>query len=316
VLCQTGDRIEAVSGRGVAYERLAEPWNQPSGAGIIGRALRERRTLVVNDAARDPDYVSGESTKGVRSELVAPIWVGSELWGALDVQEQAVDAFDEADARLIETVADQLGAALRSATLYEQLERAYIGTAEALAAALEAKDAHTASHARAMVHNAEALGRALGLDGKELRDITYGAAFHDIGKIAVPESILNKPGPLTDAEREQVERHVVIGEQILAPVEFLAGVRPMVRHGHERWDGTGYPDHLRADEIPFGARVIFVCDAFDAMTSDRPYRRAMRRDAARRELREHRGRQFDPRMVDAFLDVVDAADPGALEPTA
>src|SRR5205807_1134955 len=207
VLREEGDSIAALAGRGVSYERLPGPWSQPLGSGIIGRSLRERRTLVVNEVGRDADYLVAETTLGVRSELVAPIWVGSELWGALDVQEQSVDAFDEADARLIETVADQLGAALRSATLYEQLERAYIGTAEALATALEAKDAHTASHARAMVDNAEAVGRLLGLDGRALRDLTYGAAFHDIGKIAVPESILNKPGPLTREERAQVERH-------------------------------------------------------------------------------------------------------------
>ncbi len=316
VLREDGDRIAAAAGRGVAYERLAEPWSQPAGSGIIGRSLRERRTLVVNDTAGDPDYLTAETTRGVRSELVAPIWLGAQLWGVLDVQEQTTDAFDEADARLIETVSDQLGAALRSATLYEQLERAYIGTAEALAAALEAKDAHTASHARAMVHNAEVLAKALGLDGNALRDVTYGAAFHDIGKIAVPESILNKPGPLTDAERAEVERHAVIGEQILAPVEFLAGVRPLVRHGHERWDGRGYPDRLSGEGIPLGSRVIFVCDAFDAMTSDRPYRRAMPRDAAKRELRQHRGTQFDPHMVDLFLDVIEYPAPGALEPTA
>jgi diguanylate cyclase (GGDEF)-like protein len=313
VLREDGDSIASLAGRGVAYERLAGPWSQPRGSGIIGRSLRERRTLVVNDVGADPDYLAAESTKGVRSELVAPIWVGSELWGALDVQEQSKDAFDEADARLIETVADQLGAALRSATLYEQLERAYIGTAEALAAALEAKDAHTASHARAMVHNAEAVGRLLGLDGNALRDLTYGAAFHDIGKIAVPESILNKPGPLTPEERTQVERHVVVGEQILAPIEFLASVRPLVRHGHERWDGMGYPDRLTGDAIPFGSRVIFVCDAFDAMTSDRPYRRAMAKEAARGELRAHRGTQFDPQMVDALLEVVDSHPSPALD---
>jgi HD-GYP domain-containing protein (c-di-GMP phosphodiesterase class II) len=249
----------------------------------------------------------------VRSELVSPIWVGSELWGAIDIQEAAPEAFDEADARLIETVADQLGAALRSATLYEQLERAYIGTAEALAAALEAKDAHTANHARSLVRNAEAIARLLGLSGVALRDVRYGAAFHDIGKIAVPESILNKPGPLTDDERAEVERHVLVGEQILAPVEFLAGVRPLVRHGHERWDGTGYPDRLAGEEIPLGARIILACDAYDAMTSDRPYRSAMARPAAREEMRRYSGSQFDPAIVSALLEVLDRQEAPTLE---
>ncbi|HKP90154.1 MAG TPA: diguanylate cyclase, partial [Thermoleophilaceae bacterium] len=300
------ETIVAVGGRGAAFERLPKQWRQPRSAGVIGRCMRERRTVVVPDTERDPDYFASEMTEAVRSELVSPIWVGAQMWGAIDVQETMTEAFDEGDARLIETVADQLGAALRSATLYEQLERAYIGTAEALAAALEAKDAHTALHARSIVDTAEAVGLALGLGGEALRDLRYGAAFHDIGKIAVPEAILNKPGPLTDAERAEVERHVVVGEQILAPVEFLAGVRPLVRHGHEHWDGGGYPDGLAGERIPLGSRIILACDALDAMTSDRPYRAAMPDAEARRELRRFAGTQFDPAIVDALLHVLDA----------
>ncbi|MDQ3933504.1 MAG: GAF domain-containing protein, partial [Actinomycetota bacterium] len=309
-----GESIELLAGRGAAYTGIdADAWNQPLSAGVIGRCLRERRSVVVNDVSRDSDYFSVAATEAVRSELVAPIWVGPELWGALDVQEVAENAFDEADARLIETVTDQLGAALRSAILYEQLERAYLGTAEALATALEAKDAHTASHARSIVSNAEAVARMLGLGGRDLRDVRYGAAFHDIGKIAVPEAILNKPGPLTDQERAQVERHVLVGEQILAPVDFLSRVRTIVRHGHERWDGTGYPDRLAGEEIPIGSRIVLACDAYDAMTSDRPYREAMPRRTARAELQMHAGGQFDPQVVELLLEVLDRRESPTLE---
>ena len=311
---EDGETIRLCAGRGVAYSNLeADEWSQPVSAGVIGRCLRERRSILVNDVGRDSDYFAVPATEAVRSELVAPIWVGPELWGALDVQELTENAFDEADARLIETVTDQLGAALRSAILYEQLERAYLGTAEALGAALEAKDAHTANHARSIVSNAEAVARLLGLTGAELRDIRYGAAFHDIGKIAVPESVLNKPGPLTDEERAQVERHVLVGEQILAPVDFLSRVRTIVRHGHERWDGTGYPDRLAGEEIPLGSRIVLACDAHDAMTSDRPYREAMPRTAARAELQLHAGRQFDPRVVDALLEVLERREAPTIE---
>jgi HD-GYP domain-containing protein (c-di-GMP phosphodiesterase class II) len=309
-----GESIELQAGRGAAYDAIAASDRiQPISAGVIGRCLRERRSIVVNDVSRDPDYFAVPATESVKSELVAPIWVGPELWGAVDVQEVTDNAFDDADARLIETVTDQLGAALRSALLYEQLERAYLGTAEALGAALEAKDAHTASHARSIVTNAEGIARLLGLAGQELRDVRYGAAFHDIGKIAVPEAVLNKPGPLTDQERAQVERHVLVGEQILAPVEFLARVRTIVRHGHERWDGTGYPDRLAGEEIPLGSRIVLACDALDAMTSDRPYREAMPRKAARAELRAHAGSQFDPRVVDALFEVLERREAPTLE---
>ena len=142
------------------------------------------------------------------------------------------------------------------------------------------------------------------MSDEELRNLRYAAAFHDIGKVAVPEQILNKPGPLTDSERREVERHVEIGAEILSEVDFLAEVLPLVRHCHEHWDGGGYPDGLAGDTIPLGARVILVCDAHDAMTADRPYRRALAPDAAREEIRSSVGRQFDKRVASAFLDAV------------
>jgi diguanylate cyclase (GGDEF)-like protein len=295
-----------IAGRGELYERLEDQhWEQAQSEGVIGRCLRDRHVVLVPDTELDPDFTAPAWIVHARSELCAPVWVGGELWGAINVEEAAPGAFDEDDARLLQTVADQLGSALRSALLYERLDRAYLGTAEALATALEAKDSYTAQHAHSIVQWAEAVGRRLGMDNEALRDLRYGAIFHDIGKIAVPEAILNKRGPLDAAERKLVERHTIVGEQILAPVDFLAGVRPLVRHEHERWDGTGYPDGLSREEIPLGARIVFVCDAFHAMTSDRPYRVAMSEPSARTELRDGAGTQFDPRVVDAFLAVLD-----------
>jgi diguanylate cyclase (GGDEF)-like protein len=300
--------VRSLVGRGEMYDHLADHrWEQPVTAGVIGRCLRERHVIVVSDTREDPDFIENEDLDPLPlSELCAPVWVGDELWGAINVEELEQSAFDEDDARLLQTVADQLGSALRSALLYEQLDRAYLGTAEALATALEAKDSYTAQHAHSIVKWAEAVGRRLGMDEHELRDLRYGAVFHDIGKIAIPEAILNKQGPLDEAEREIMERHTIVGEQILAPVEFLAGVRPIVRHEHERWDGAGYPDGLRGEQIPLGSRIVLVCDAFHAMTSDRPYRDAMSEDAARAELIAGAGTQFDPRVVDGFLAVLDA----------
>jgi HD-GYP domain-containing protein (c-di-GMP phosphodiesterase class II) len=233
-----------------------------------------------------------------------PVVVSGRAWGAITVQGTETEAFDEEDARLLQAVADQLAAALRSATLYDQLERAYLGTAEALSAALEAKDSYTAAHSRSLVQRAEAVGRRLGMSGAALRSLRYAAVFHDIGKLAVPEAILNKPGPLTEDEFAVVKRHTVVGEQILAPVEFLEEVLPLVRGAHERWDGAGYPDGLAGEEIPLGARIVFACDTYDAMTTDRPYRAALPEEEARTELRRVAGTQLDPRVVDALLDVV------------
>jgi len=298
--------VESVAVRGEAFERLGQrAWSQPRSAGLIGRCLRERSPVVSGDVTAEQDYRVTAETGDTRSELVVPLWVGDELWGALNVEEIELNAFDEDDVRLVQTMADQVGSALRSALLYEQLERAYLGTAEALAAALEAKDAYTAAHSRSIVRNAELVGRRLEMDDAELRTLRFGAIFHDIGKIAVPEAILHKRGPLTEDEWAEIQKHPVVGERILASVDFLADVLPLVRHEHERWDGGGYPDGLAGDTIPLGARIILACDAYDAMTTNRPYRPAMSDEQARAELVRAAGTQFDPRVVGALLEVLD-----------
>ncbi len=291
--------------RPLACAGLGEAGMEPRPVGSpVWRCLTERRPVLVNDATRDPLYAN-RLPEGVRSALVVPLYAGSDLWGAVEVLSRGAAAFDPGDAQLVQTICDHVGAALLTAELYRELEQTYVGTAAALAAALEAKDDYTADHAQSIADLAVDVGREMGLDDGTLRDLRYGAIFHDIGKIAVPDAILHKPGRLTDDEFEVVKRHPVTGEQILAPVPFLADVRRIVRHDHERWDGTGYPDGLRGPQIPIGARIVLVVDAFHAMTSDRPYRRGMSEDDARRQLMEGAGTQFDPDVVAAFLRVLD-----------
>ena len=163
-----------------------------------------------------------------------------------------------------------------------QLEEQHLATVGALAAALEAKDAYTGSHAQAIAEFAVAVGEELGLPGPELRAVRMGALLHDVGKIGIPESILNKPGPLTDDEFTVMKRHTVIGADIVAGIPGMEQVVRLVRSSHERWDGRGYPDGLSGTDVPTGAYVIAVCDAYHAMTEDRVYRRAMSSDGASR----------------------------------
>src|SRR3954453_3018769 len=229
--------------------------------------------------------------------------------GTIRLYEQE---FDEPEVALLDAVSKATGHALERAwltreriALVDRLEAAWLGTAEALAAALEAKDSYTADHASSIAELAIEVGEEFGLDDDALRDLRYGAIFHDIGKIAIPDAILNKPGPLTGPEFEVIKRHPIVGEQILAPVPFLDQVRRVVRHDHERWDGHGYPDGLKGRQIPIGARIVLVVDAFHAMISDRSYREGMSEESARLELRAHAGTQFDPDVVDAFLRVLD-----------
>ena len=174
----------------------------------------------------------------------------------------------------------------------------------ALSAALQARDGYTGEHSSATVMLTQSVGARLGLDGDALAELALIAALHDIGKLGVPTDIIRKAGPLSEAEWAIMREHSAIGERILKDVPDLAGVARAVRHGHERWDGGGYPDHLAGEEIPLTSRIVFVCDAYDAMTSDRPYRAAMAADDAIAELRAGAGTQFDPQVVQILLGVL------------
>jgi diguanylate cyclase (GGDEF)-like protein len=211
--------------------------------------------------------------------------------------------------RLLAGIAHQAKLAIQNASSFQSLEDTFLSTVEALANALEANDEYTSSHARWITDMALEVGRELGLDAKTLKRLELGALFHDIGKIGIPASILTKPGPLTPEERAVIETHPELGERILAPISRLEDVRPIVRHCHERWDGAGYPDGKAAEDIPIEARVILVCDAFHAMTTDRPYRSRLPIEEALRRLEESAGSQFDPDVVEAFIRLA----PQALE---
>ena len=215
--------------------------------------------------------------------------------------------FADKDLRLLEGMALQARLAINNLITYETLESTFISTIEALANALEAKDEYTSSHARSITDMALELGDAMGMDEKALKRLELGALFHDIGKIGIPSAILLKPGPLTPEEFEVMKGHPELGERILAPIAQLQDVRPIIRSCHERFDGRGYPDGKAGDEIPLEARIIFVCDAFDAMTTNRPYRAALTSEEAISRLEKGAGTQFDPNVVKLFLEMVTAA---------
>ena len=184
------------------------------------------------------------------------------------------------------------------------LQSAYMETVSALASALESKDTGTRAHSQRVQSYAGALARSVD-DRAVVEDVStqYGFLLHDIGKIGIPDGILQKPGPLSAAERRRMQTHTVLGEAMLSGVAFLQGEGlRVVRSHHERWDGRGYPDGLAKGEIPLGARIFAVADALDAMTSHRPYRRALGWDTARQEILDQSGRQFDPDIVAAFRD--------------
>ncbi|MFQ5854662.1 MAG: HD domain-containing phosphohydrolase [Anaerolineae bacterium] len=242
-----------------------------------------------------------------QSVCLAPLRAGDEAVGLLVLGEARTVTREPIGAdklRLIASISDQAASALHRARLYEELEEAYVQTVVALANAMDARDTYTNKHSQQLAEWAVATARELDCNEDEIETIRWAALLHDIGKIGVPDSILRKPGPLTDKERAVIERHPEIGERIVAPVKRLAHVAPIIRAHQERWDGGGYPDGAAGEDIPLAARVLTVVDAYGAMTDERVYRKARSHAEAMTELQRCAGTQFDPQVVEAFLRVM------------
>ena len=298
---EDGGPVRAIAVHGGSPERRDRVAGAQFAAEVARPLLTKRGPFELGDGELTALRLADRPEPG-NTHLLAPLALDGRL-GAL------VAVFDGGEAgeqrsravRLLAGLADQASLALTSARNWEGLERMFVSTVEVLVDALEANEEHTCSHARWISEASLAVGRQLGLDAARLRLIEYAALFHDVGKIGVPHDVLLKPGPLTAEERAQIELHPEIGERILSPVERLGDVARIVRACHERWDGAGYPDRLAGEAIPLEARIIFVCDAFHAMATDRPYRGRLPAAEARRRLREGAGIQFDPGVVDVFL---------------
>ena len=182
-----------------------------------------------------------------------------------------------------------------------------------LARTLAARDTATFEHARRVRRYARALASRVGIvDEEELRTLETAALFHDVGKLAIPDHVLSKAGPLTPEEYEQVKRHAAIGADLLTGLAFPGPLSQLVRHHHENWDGTGYPDRLRREDIPAGARALSIADCYDALTSDRPYRRALSHATAMAMMTDRCGSMFDPMMIEAFVSIAESLQPAAL----
>lgn len=235
---------------------------------------------------------------------IMPLRAGERALGLLllaEVRSQEREPFSADKLRLARSIGDQAASALYRVELFVELEQSYLGTVLALANAVEAKDTYTADHAEQLADMALTVGRDMGLTERQLDDLRYAAILHDIGKIGVPDAVLKKPSRLEPAEWALMRQHPSIGARILAPVPRLASAARIVRHHHERYDGTGYPDGLAGDAIPLGARILTVVDSYSAIVDRRVYKEAFSHAEAVAELRKHAGTQFDPQVVSMFL---------------
>lgn len=246
---------------------------------------------------------------GIQSILFVPVLAHGKVVGGIEIWEsRRRREFTQAEIFLAQSMAAHAGSVLENAALYEQTRRqaeelaqAYDSTLAGWARALELRDEQTQDHTRRVTELAVTLARALGLSEEEIVHIRRGAILHDIGKMALPDSILLKPGPLTPEEEALMRQHPQFAYDMLSPIEFLRPALDIPYCHHERWDGQGYPRGLKGEEIPLAARIFAVVDNWDALTSDRPYRPAWSKEQARQYLREQAGKKFDPRIVEVFL---------------
>lgn len=299
---------------GEMENRIARNWEHESVADderrisrtVVEWVANHGSAILTTNAMDDPRFSSHSSVVAynLRSILCVPLKVKDELIGVIYADSRVQNAlFSDDDRTLLTLFAHQAAVALENARLYQALAAAYDQTLEALASALDTRDRDTQGHSRRVVQYAMRIAREIGLPEDQWPDLQRGALLHDIGKIGVPDAILRKPGPLDDDEWKIMRRHPAYGRDMLDGIPFLQAPCQVVYAHQERYDGSGYPQGLVGEDIPLGARIFAVADAFDAITSDRPYRNAADIEEARARIRQASGAQFDPRVVEAFLRV-------------
>ena len=285
----------AVAGEGVERNLIGERIRLSDLA--IGRVVDSGEPALLE---QHPEIARNGVTGGA-----APIaWEGRVRGAVAAKLTNGGHRFGHRELEILCQLAELAAAALQHSEQRDRLEPIVEAGVEALAAAIDMRDGYTSEHSAEVVELARRVGRGLSLEPAALVELECAARLHDVGKIGVPDEILRKPGPLDESEWKTIRRHPERGAEVLARIPGLEAVATIVRFHHERWDGGGYPDGLAGDSIPLASRVISACDAFRAMTSDRPYRRAMQRELALEELEEHAGSQFDPYVVDALLEVL------------
>lgn len=296
--------------RGIDHVNLDEESFKVSRT-IVRRVADSGEPILTTNAQDDPRFGSQLSVAmhQLRSILCAPLKIKNQLIGVIYVDNRArTGIFQESELNLITAFADQAAVAIDNAQLFEnlqasnqELQDAYQATLEGWVQALDMRDKETEGHTKRVTAMTERLARSMGVTGDELINITRGALLHDIGKMAIPDGILLKPGKLTDDERKLIQKHPVYAYDMLKRIEFLLPAIDIPYCHHEKWDGTGYPRGLKRNEIPFAARIFPVIDVWDALVSDRPYRKGKPPEEVLEHIKADAGKHFDPQAVEAFL---------------
>ena len=262
--------------------------------GIIKFSLKTEKEYLANDVGKDEIFY--DVTGVTKSAVSIPVVLEGKKM-AISIERITRNAFKESDLDFLRIFSRLVALSIMKTDLYLELKKTYFQTVEALVYAVELKDPYTRGHSRRVADYSIRIGEELGFSKEELEDLELAALLHDIGKIGVKGAILNKPTKLSTKEFEEVKKHPVLGEQLVSKVERLRRIAKIIRHHHERYGGGGYPDGLKGEEIPLESRIIAIADAYDAMTSDRPYRKALSKEEALRIIEENEGLQWDPNLV-------------------
>jgi HD-GYP domain-containing protein (c-di-GMP phosphodiesterase class II) len=293
--------LRALLAPGLVPSRTGKPYSRT----LIDRCFRLGESLLCRDANADLDLLQARSVRAgtMNSIICALLRSPRQRLGVLHLDRGPMqEPFNESELCLTDAIAASVAVGIESAQLIEEQRQQFIDTVQTLARAVELRDQYTGAHTRRVTDYSLLLAEELHLPAAEKYQLQIGTPLHDIGKIGIDDSILRKPGKLTTGEFEMMKTHTTKGASMLTPLLSLAPMIPIIRYHHERFDGTGYPDRLQGEQIPISARIVAVADAFDAMTSDRPYRPALPLEKAFIELGRAAGTHFDPRCVQAFLD--------------
>ncbi len=282
------------------------------GEGIAGWVAQHGIPVIANHPEKDPRFFKGVDEKTdfkTRNVICVPVITKERRIGVMEaINKRGDEPFNEEDLSLFTSLSDQVAIALDNARLYQELEEMFFQTAESLASAIEKRDPYTGGHTQRVTQYSLATARHLPLNPLEIKWLKISAVLHDIGKIGIDDQILRKPDRLGPEEFDQIKQHALKGAEILHPIKQLREIIPGVKYHHEQIDGSGYPEGLRGEDIPLIARIVAVADTYDAMTTERPYRRALSKDMALQELKRCSGTQLDRSVVEAFVKAYQAGE--------
>jgi putative nucleotidyltransferase with HDIG domain len=279
---------------------------------ILQTTVRQKSSIISSDALVDERFVHSKSIAclEVRSAMCTPLINRGKVLGIVYVDSTSeADLFSREDLALFSAIALKAGTAIDNARLYDDLRSLFYNTVETLVRTIQAKDQYTSGHSTRVSRYALLIADKLGLSTKEKHQLYLASMLHDIGKIGVPDELLHRPGALSDDEMERVRSHVQLGASMIEMLGEMHPIVPLIRHHHESWDGNGYPDGMKGEEIPLISRIISVADMYDAMTSDRPYRKRRSHHEAVEEIKLTSGTKLDPRVAEAFLQVLKEISP-------